>query len=101
MPWVDIEDVPGLHLKYAAIVHRGGGAAGDHDSNVSHVTSRLTQGAADVDRPLPTWLISGTADRYYSNVDQLELTLFKDPDLVGLFKPLEDYFIHKQPPSNA
>jgi hypothetical protein len=60
------------------------------DTHVSHVATRLTQGAANVNRPFPTGLISGTADRHSSNVDQLELTLFKDPDLVGLFKPLED-----------
>src|ERR1700685_2843167 len=63
----NVEQVSGLHLEDAAIVHGGGGAAFNHDANMLHFATGLAQGAANMDGPPPARLVGGAANRHSAN----------------------------------
>jgi hypothetical protein len=71
-----------------AVLCRGRGAAGEHESNMLDVATRRAHAGADVDRPLPSRLVGGAADRHASYADQFEFSFFEHSHFVGLFKTL-------------
>src|SRR4051812_8017025 len=57
-----------------------------------HVAARCAHTRADMQRPLPSWLLGGASDSHPANVDNLELPFFESPNLVRFFKALENRF---------
>src|SRR5690242_68120 len=94
----DVKNITRPHFDYAAVIHGGGGAAGDDHADVLDAATLRANGAADVLLPLPAGLIRGTPDGHAAEVYQLELALLKRPGLVRLLEALENHvgrrFLH-------
>src|SRR5579863_2972184 len=98
VPGCDIEEISRFHFDDPAIVHGRGGASRNH---YPYVLYRATGGAkrsAHMFGPLPTRLIGRTPDGRASNIYQLELSFFKCPEFIRLFKTFENDFVQGLPP---
>src|SRR6516162_8961740 len=66
-----------------------------------NVTTFLAKLFTNVGRPFPARLIGRTANRHASDSDQIELSLFEFPGLLGAIKPLQNYFKHSTAPFHS
>jgi len=87
-----MEDIACFHHHDVAVVHQGRGAHRHNDSHVLYVTARFPKPLADVTRPLPTWLVSCSANRDSPNGHQFEFSLVETSHLVGPVESFENYF---------
>src|SRR5271169_1435547 len=91
----NIKHIARVHLNHAAIIHSRGGVSGNYHSDMLHTTTRNAHRLADMFRPFPTRLVSSTAHGHAADLDNLELALLEHPDLVRIFKPLQDHVHHR------
>ena len=73
-----------------AVLHRSRRATGDHKTYMLHIATRRPHRRPDVNRPLPSWLVRGAADRHAPDPDDFELSLLERSHFVGLFKSLQN-----------
>src|SRR5215470_7320405 len=87
----DVEEISGLHLDDAAVVHCGRGSAGQHQADVFHRAAADAQRLADVNRPSPPRFIAGAADGHAPDANDLELALLEGANLVRLLESFQDH----------
>jgi hypothetical protein len=88
----DVEEGAGAEFVDGAVVHGGGGAAGEDQADVFDIAAGSAGGGTDVFGPLPAGLVSGAADGHGAEVDEFEFSFFESADFVGGFEPFQDYF---------
>jgi hypothetical protein len=95
VPGSDVKEIAGFHFDDAAVVHGGGGAAGDNEADVFHRAAFQTLGSPDVDGPFPSGLVTGATNGHSPDVNQLKFALFEVANFVRMFKALEDDVVHE------
>jgi hypothetical protein len=86
----NIKEHPGAEFMDGAILHRGSGASRNHEAHMLHMAPRRAHAGTDVDGPLPSRLVGGTADGHSPDVNEFEFPFFESSNLVGLFETLQN-----------
>src|SRR5277367_4853543 len=79
----DVKEGAGPEFVDGAVVHGGGGAAGDNQADMFDVATGSADDGADVHGPLPAGLVSGAADGHGAEVDEFKFPFFEGADFVG------------------
>src|SRR5271156_1899808 len=79
----NVEEGAGAEFVDGAVVHGGGGAAGENQADMFDVATGSAEDGADVHGPLPAGLVGGAADGHGAEVDEFEFSFFESADFVG------------------
>ena len=87
--WGNLEQPPRAQLDDMVLKgHRG--SPGEHQAHVLDLTPVGSDSGADVLRPAPTWLVSGSTDGKAPDADQFKSAFNHLPYFIRVLEPPED-----------
>src|SRR5260370_14621331 len=90
----NIKEHSGAEFVDRAVLHRSRGTSGEHHPNMLDVAARRAHARPDMNGPLPSGLVRGTADGHAPDANQLKFSFFEHSYFVRLLKALQNCLKH-------